>query len=162
MSLITVSEYLQINGGSLCPVAEINVPAKRSNGPRISLSLSLSVVVRRGGGTRVGKRFVVRRGGVARQLACKNFAFFRLSTLDAARYNGVFRGIFGRLEKKERGGREGDWFSSKDSGLIRFETCIVRPFVYTQIRVHTDIRDGMESWPISVCTLRHRPIIISI
>lgn len=66
------------------------------------------------------------------------------------------------MEKKERGGREGDWFSSKDSGLIRFETCIVRPFVYTQIRVHTDIRDGMESWPISVCTLRHRPIIISI
>lgn len=52
VSLITVSEYLQINGGSRCPVAEINVPAKRSNGPRI-LASSLSAVVG-GRGTREG------------------------------------------------------------------------------------------------------------
>lgn len=83
---------------------------------------------------------------------------------DAARYNGVFRGIFG-----EGGGRGGKGLVLEEPGFNKIRDMHRSPlrtyiyiYAYTQPRVYTDTGDGMESWSISVCTLRHRPIIISI
>lgn len=110
------------------------MPGSRNKCPRKKikrtiLASSLGDEGRRG---RVrGKAILVVWHGNSRVKISRSFAFRLWMRRDITGCSAEYSAVSGR----RREGGEGDWFS-KDSGLIRFETCIVRPFVYIYVYVY--------------------------